>query len=160
MRQHRRLARSARVHRQRGSARSHDRYRRSHRHRHLHRSPRQGGRVGLRNRILAQRLMRLSKSKLDRKGERPMKWFYPLAILGLLVLGATAASADSADSAGGNDFAGTYLASLPTRSEILQIHADGTAEITLSDQVTSGAGGLTFSDSLGSWKVAGPRRLT
>ena len=58
------------------------------------------------------------------------------------------------------DFAGTYLASLPTRAEILQIHADGTAEITLSDQVTSGAGGLTFSDSLGSWKVAGPRKLT
>ena len=86
-----------------------------------------------------------------------MKWFYPLAILGLLALGAPAASADSA---GGGDFTGTYLASLPTRSEILQIHADGTAEITLSDQVTSGAGGLTFSDSLGSWKVAGPRRLT
>jgi hypothetical protein len=59
-----------------------------------------------------------------------------------------------------NDFAGTYLASLPTRAEILQLHADGTAEITLSDQVTSGAGGLTFSDSLGSWKVAGPRQLT
>jgi hypothetical protein len=32
--------------------------------------------------------------------------------------------------------------------------------ITLSDEVTSGAGGFTFSDSLGSWKVAGPRKLT
>ena len=94
-----------------------------------------------------------------------MKRFLSLAILGLLTLGASAASADTPANTGGgggdsNDFAGTYLASLPTRAEILQLHADGTAEITLSDQVTSGAGGLTFSDSLGSWKIAGPRKLT
>jgi hypothetical protein len=94
-----------------------------------------------------------------------MKRFLTLAILGLLALGASAASADTPANTGGgsgdsNDFAGTYLASLPTRAEILQLHADGTAEITLSDQVTAGAGGLTFSDSLGSWKVAGPRKLT
>jgi probable addiction module antidote protein len=46
------------------------------------------------------------------------------------------------------------------RAEILQLRQDGTAELTLSDQVTAGAGGFTFSDSLGSWKVSGPRRLT
>lgn len=58
-----------------------------------------------------------------------------------------------------NDFAGTYEASLPERAEALQLHADGTAHITLSDQVTAGAGGFTFSESLGSWKKVGPRRL-
>jgi len=85
--------------------------------------------------------------------------------LAALALGASltpaslAAAAAAADSAAG-DFAGTYLASLPTRAEILQLHADGTASITLSDEVTAGAGGFTFSDSFGSWKVAGPRRLT
>lgn len=57
-------------------------------------------------------------------------------------------------------FAGTYVASLPERAEILQIHRDGTVEQTLSDQVTAGAGGFTFSDSLGSWKVTGPRTLS
>ncbi len=85
-----------------------------------------------------------------------MKLIHLLTIPGLLVLGASLAAAD----AGRGDFAGTYLASLPQRAEILQLHQDGTAEITLSDQVTSGAGGFTFSDSLGSWKVAGPRKLT
>jgi hypothetical protein len=96
-----------------------------------------------------------------------MKRFFPMMIAGLLIFAATAATAATADTSAhpasseeGSAFAGTYLASLPTRSEILQLHADGTAEITLSDQVTSGAGGLTFSDSLGSWKVSGPRRLT
>ena len=79
-----------------------------------------------------------------------------LAIPALLALGASPAMADG-DS---GNFTGTYLASLPLRAEILQLHQDGTAEITLSDQVTSGAGGFTFSDSLGSWKVAGPRKLT
>lgn len=59
----------------------------------------------------------------------------------------------------GRAFAGTYIATLPDRAEILQLHRDGTAEMTLSDQVTSGAGGFTFSDSLGSWKRTGPRRL-
>lgn len=58
------------------------------------------------------------------------------------------------------DFAGTYTATLPERAEILQIHRDGTAEITLSDQVTAGAGGFTFSDSFGSWKITGPRTLS
>ena len=58
------------------------------------------------------------------------------------------------------DFSGTYIATLPERAEILQLHKDGTAEITLSDQVTAGAGGFTFSDSFGSWKVAGARTLT
>ncbi len=59
----------------------------------------------------------------------------------------------------GSDFAGTFIATLPERAEILQLHRDGTAEITLSDQVTAGAGGFTFSDSFGSWKRTGPRRL-
>lgn len=57
------------------------------------------------------------------------------------------------------EFSGTYLATLPERAEALQIHRDGTAGMTLSDQVTSGAGGFTFSDSLGSWKQVGPRKL-
>jgi hypothetical protein len=87
-----------------------------------------------------------------------MKRFYPFAILALLALGASPAPADTAGDS--SDFTGTYLASLPERAEILQLHSDGTAEITLSDQVTAGAGGLTFSDSLGSWKVAGPRKLS
>jgi len=85
-----------------------------------------------------------------------MKLIQLLAVPGLLVLGSSLAVADG----GRADFTGTYLASLPDRAEILQLHQDGTAEITLSDQVTSGAGGFTFSDSLGSWKVAGPRQLT
>ena len=85
-----------------------------------------------------------------------MKLIHLLTVPGLLVLGASLAAADG----GRGDFAGTYLASLPERAEILQLHQDGTAEITLSDQVTAGAGGFTFSDSLGSWKVTGPRTLT
>jgi hypothetical protein len=78
--------------------------------------------------------------------------------LGLLALTASLAAADGGN--GGSNYTGTYLASLPERAEMLQLHADGTALITLSDEVTSGAGGFTFSDSLGSWKVAGPRKLT
>ena len=81
------------------------------------------------------------------------------AVALLLALFAAAHAAAAADG-GRGDFTGTYLASLPDRAEILQLHGDGTAEITLSDQVTAGAGGFTFSDSLGSWKVAGPRKLT
>ncbi len=77
-----------------------------------------------------------------------------------LALGASVLPAAAGSPAAGGAFAGTYLASLPTRAEILQLHADGTASITLSDEVTQGAGGLTFSDSFGSWKVAGPLRLT
>lgn len=72
------------------------------------------------------------------------------SILGLLALASLAAA---------DDFAGTYTATLPYRAEILQLHRDGTAMITLSDQVTAGAGGFTFSDSFGSWKVTGPRTL-
>ena len=79
--------------------------------------------------------------------------------LGLLALAASLAADDRGNGGNGN-YAGTYLASLPARAEILQLHSDGTALITLSDEVTSGAGGFTFSDSLGSWKVAGPRKLT
>lgn len=78
--------------------------------------------------------------------------------LGLLALAASLAADDGGNTNG--NYTGTYLASLPQRAEILQLHADGTALITLSDEVTSGAGGFTFSDSLGSWKVAGPRKLT
>ncbi len=79
-----------------------------------------------------------------------------LTIAALLLAGSLAAEAPGH----GADLAGTYMATLPTRAEILQLHRDGTAEITLSDEVTSGAGGFTFSDSFGSWKTAGPRTLT
>ena len=81
-----------------------------------------------------------------------------LLISGLLALTASLATAQPSDPGAG--YAGTYIATLPERAEILQLHRDGTAEITLSDQVTAGAGGFTFSDSLGSWKIAGPRTLT
>ena len=88
-----------------------------------------------------------------------MKTAYLLSLL--LTLGTSPALAQTPDSPDHEgDFAGTYSASLPTRAEILQLHRDGTAMITLSDQVTSGAGGFTFSDSFGSWKVTGPRKLT
>lgn len=86
-----------------------------------------------------------------------MKILRLLPTLGLLVLAAAPAAAEAPPNAG--DFAGTYTATLPHRAEILQLHRDGTAEITLSDQVTAGAGGFTFSDSFGSWKVVGPRTL-
>jgi len=85
-----------------------------------------------------------------------MKLACLLTIPALLALAAIPALADG----GSGNYTGTYIASLPQRAEILQLHGDGTALITLSDEVTSGAGGFTFSDSLGSWKVAGPRRLT
>jgi hypothetical protein len=87
-----------------------------------------------------------------------MKRIPCLFFLALLTLGARLATAESLAHDG--DFSGTYVASLADRAEILNLHQGGTAEITLSDQVTAGAGGLTFSDSLGSWKVAGPRKLT
>lgn len=80
------------------------------------------------------------------------------SILVLLALGTNVAAADPP--ARRDDFAGTFSASLPDRAEILQLHGDGTAEITLSDQVTAGAGGFTFSDSLGSWKITGSRKVT
>ena len=86
-----------------------------------------------------------------------MKRICLFSALALLILGASLAVAEPPGDAG---FAGTYMATLPERAEILNLHRDGTAEITLSDQVTAGAGGFTFSDSFGSWKVAGPRRLT
>lgn len=81
----------------------------------------------------------------------------PLLFAFLLGWTTWSAGADAPRSAA--DFAGTYFASLPERSEILQIHRDGTAQMTLSDQVTAGAGGFTFSDSLGSWKIVGRRHL-
>jgi hypothetical protein len=80
-----------------------------------------------------------------------MKRICLFSILGLMVLTGLAAA---------DDFSGTYMATLPQRAEILQLHRDGTASITLSDEVTAGAGGFTFSDSFGSWKVSGPRTLT
>lgn len=79
-----------------------------------------------------------------------------LSTLVLLTFGASLAAEPSDH---GGDFAGTYIATLPERTEIFQLHGDGTAEITLSDQVTPGAAGPTFSDSFGSWKRTGPRRL-
>lgn len=85
-----------------------------------------------------------------------MKTALLLSTLALFTFGARLA-AEASDHGGG--FAGTYIATLPERAEILQLQQDGTAGITLSDQVTSGAGGFTFSDSLGSWKRTGPRRL-
>lgn len=81
-----------------------------------------------------------------------------LLTAGLFLLGASFALAEPPGN--GTDFSGTYMATLPERAEILQLHRDGTAEITLSDQVTAGAGGFTFSDSFGSWKITGPRTLT
>lgn len=78
------------------------------------------------------------------------------AILASLALGGSVAAAETPASL----FAGTFIATLPERAEILQLHRDGTAEITLSDQVTSGAGGFTFSDSFGSWKITGARKLS
>ncbi len=88
-----------------------------------------------------------------------MKIVNLLSILGLLTLGAQVAAADPP---GGNDhFTGTYFTSpTPPAAEILQIHGDGTAILTTSDQVTVGAGGLTFSDSIGSWRAIGGRRLS
>jgi hypothetical protein len=83
-----------------------------------------------------------------------MKRAHLLSILALFTFGAAAAAAAA------EGFDGTYIATLPERAEILQLHRDGTAEITLSDQVTAGAGGFTFSDSFGSWKIIGPRTLT
>lgn len=62
--------------------------------------------------------------------------------------------------ADGADFAGAYVASLPERAEIMHLHRDGTAGMTLSDQVTSGAGGFTFSDSLGSWRRVGANTIS
>ncbi len=85
-----------------------------------------------------------------------MKTLVRIAPLALLVFTTSLAAAPGGD---GHGFAGTYIATLPERAEILQLQADGTAGMTLSDQVTSGAGGFTFSDSYGSWKRTGPRRL-
>src|ERR1044071_3393750 len=75
--------------------------------------------------------------------ENGMKLTLKLSIAGLLLLGARLAAAGTP--ASGTDFSGTYTATLPERAEILNLHRDGTAEITLSDQVTAGAGGFIFS---------------
>lgn len=85
-----------------------------------------------------------------------MKTLLRMATLVLLTF-TTNLAAEPSDHGGG--FAGTYIATLPERAEILQLQADGTAGMTLSDQVTSGAGGFTFSDSLGSWKKIGSQRI-
>ena len=81
-----------------------------------------------------------------------------LCALALSALGANRALAD--DDSNPGSYTGTYLDSLPERAEIMHLHADGTAGMTLSDEVTFGAGGFTFSDSLGSWKVIGSRHLS
>jgi len=65
-----------------------------------------------------------------------MKQRHLLSILALLACGASLAAAEPP----GGGFTGTYIATLPERAEILNLHGDGTAEITLSDQVTAGAG--------------------
>lgn len=83
-----------------------------------------------------------------------------VAAAGALALSGVAASHALASEPAHDDLSGTFLASLPTRAEILNLHRDGTATITLSDEVTSGAGGFTFSDSFGSWRRVGPRRLS
>ena len=88
-----------------------------------------------------------------------MKIAHLLSILGLLTLGAHAAAADP--DGNHDNFTGTYFTSpTPPAAEILQIHSDGTAILTTSDQVTVGAGGLTFSDSIGSWRALGGRKLS
>lgn len=88
-----------------------------------------------------------------------MKIAHLLSILGLLTLGAHVAAADPG--VNHDNFTGTYFTSpTPPAAEILQIHSDGTAILTTSDQVTVGAGGLTFSDSIGSWKAIGGRKLS
>jgi hypothetical protein len=88
-----------------------------------------------------------------------MKTAHLLSILGLLAFGANIAAADSPGNH--DDFTGTYFTSpTPPAAEILQIHSDGTAILTTSDQVTVGAGGLTFSDSIGSWRAIGGRKLS
>lgn len=87
-----------------------------------------------------------------------MKPTHLLSILALLTLGTSPAMADPPGKK--EDFAGNFYASLPDRAEILQLHQDGTAGMTLSDEVTAGAGGFTFSDSYGSWKIAGPRTVS
>jgi hypothetical protein len=82
-----------------------------------------------------------------------------LSILGMLAFGANVAAADPPGKHVA--FTGTYFTSpTPPAAEILQLHGDGTAILTTSDQVTVGAGGLTFSDSIGSWKAIGPRTLS
>ena len=81
--------------------------------------------------------------------------------IGVLALSPFVADRSQASGPGNaDDYVGTFYAALADRAEILHIHADGTAGITLSDQVTAGAGGFTFSDSMGSWRVTGNRRLS
>jgi len=87
-----------------------------------------------------------------------MKLSRLLSMLSLLALGTTLAAADPPGKK--ENFTGNFFASLPERAEILQLHQDGTAGMTLSDEVTSGAGGFTFSDSYGSWKITGPRKVS
>lgn len=82
----------------------------------------------------------------------------PILLVASILLASAAVAAHAADP--GGDLAGTYIATLPDRAEVLQLHRDGTAGMTLSDQVTSGAGGFIFSDSFGSWERSGPMRVS
>ncbi|HEV7670209.1 MAG TPA: hypothetical protein VGS22_16950 [Thermoanaerobaculia bacterium] len=90
---------------------------------------------------------------------RSSRWTFLSSFSAVLLVAFALGAPSTAWADSGADFSGTFTATLPERAEILNLHADGTAEITLSDQVTSGAGGFTFSDSFGSWKKTGPRRL-
>src|ERR1700710_1626586 len=109
---------------------------------------------GLTLQLPAGNIMQRPKGK-----DSNMKIAHLLSILGLLTLGAHAAAADP--DGNHDNFTGTYFTSpTPPAAEILQIHSDGTAILTTSDQVTVGAGGLTFSDSIGSWRALGGRKLS
>lgn len=84
-----------------------------------------------------------------------------VAMIGVLGASGIAASRALADSpANAERFVGTYIDTLPERAEIMQLNKDGTAHMTLSDQVTFGAGGFIFSESLGSWRMSGPRQVS
>lgn len=57
--------------------------------------------------------------------------------------------------------AGTYLETTGERAQIMQISADGNISFITSDQFAGlGVLGESYSDSLGSWKWTGPRKIT
>ena len=61
----------------------------------------------------------------------------------------------------GDKIAGTYLAVMADRSQVLQISQDGNLSFILSIQFSSsGVLGESFSDTLGSWKKTGQREIT
>jgi hypothetical protein len=84
-----------------------------------------------------------------------------VAIYLFLALGFVCLGADHAAAASRSAFIGTYMANLLNlkRAEIVSLHGDGTAGMSLSDQVTGGAGQLTFSDSYGAWEPIAPHRV-